>query len=127
MTCCREVMLRCWEARPEARPSTGELVTSLRSLLGAEAEYEVMLREYMDTLPLIHRGTGDSKQGHEDKTPEPSSGYIQMSVAVSGGQDVSSPYIQVSQVSEMPEVKQPGYSVHTMSPGGYITLTDMKS
>ena len=49
-----------------------------------------------------------------------------MSEAVSGGQDVS-PYIQVSQVSEMPEVKQPGYSVHTMSPGGYITLTDMKS
>ena len=120
-------MLRCWEARPEARPSTGELVTSLRSLLGAEAEYEVMLREYMDTLPLIHRGTGDSKRGRDDKTPEPYSGYIQMSKAVSGGQDVSSPYIQVSQVSEMPEVKQPGYSVHTMSPGGYITLTDMKS
>ena len=117
-------MLRCWEARPEARPSTGELVTSLRSLLGAEVEYEVMLREYMDTLPLIPRGTGDSKHGHEDKTPEPSSGYIQMSEAVSGGQDVSSPYIQVS---EMPEVSQPGYSVHTMSPGGYITLTDMKS
>ena len=121
-------MLRCWKARPEARPSTSELVTSLRSLLGAEAEYEVMLREYMDTLPLIHRETEDSKRGREDKTPEASSGYIQMSEAVSGGQEVS-PYIQVSQVSEMPEVRegQPGYSVHTMSPGGYITLTDMKS
>ena len=115
-------MLRCWEARPEARPSTGELVTSLRSLLGAEVEYEVMLREYMDTLPLIHRGAEDSKRGQEDKTLEASSGYIQMSEAVSGGQDVS-PYIQVS---EMPEVSK-GYSVHTMSPGGYITLTDMKS
>lgn len=58
-------------------------------------------------------------RGRKDKTTEASSGYIQMSEAVSGGQEVS-PYIQVSQVSEMPEVKegQPGYSVHTMSPGG---------
>ena len=124
-------MLRCWEARPEDRPSTSDLVTSLSDLLGAEAEakYEVMFREYMDTLPLIHRGSEDKRHGgHEDKTPAASSGYIQMSEAVSGGQEVSSsPYIQVSQVSEMSDVSKPGYSVHTMSPGGYITLTDMKS
>ena len=129
-------MLRCWEARPEDRSSTGDLVTSLGSLLGpeAETEYEVMFREYMDTLPLIHREEGhNSEVTSEVKTPEAASGYIQMSEAVSRGHDEAvtstSPYIQVGQMSQMsPTSKaQPGYSVHTLSPGGYVTLTQMKS
>ena len=126
-------MLRCWEARPEDRPSTGDLVTSLGSLLGPEAEeeYEVMFREYMDTLPLIHREEGHtSRECEEDKTPEvstPASGYIPMSEAVSHNE--ASPYIQFGQMSQMsPTSKaQPGYSVHTLSPGGYVTLTQMKT
>ena len=129
-------MLRCWEARPEDRPSTGDLVTSLGSLLGpeAEAEYEVMFREYMDTLPLIHREEGHNSHECEDKTPEvPASGYIPMSEAVSHNEASTSPYIQVGQMSQMSPVSptsseaQPGYSVHTLSPGGYVTLTQMKT
>ena len=133
-------MLRCWEARPEDRPSTGDLVTSLSSLLGpeAEAEYEVMFREYMDTLPLIHREESHNIEvTSEVKTPvDNASGYIQMSEAVSRGHDEAvtstSPYIQVGQMSQMSLVSstseaQPGYSVHTLSPGGYVTLTQMKS
>ena len=139
-------MLRCWEARPEDRPSTGDLVTSLGSLLGpeAEAEYEVMFQEYMDTLPLIHREEGHNSEvtsevkNPEVKTPPEASfsGYIQMSEAVSRGHDEAvtstSPYIQVGQMSQMSPVSpsseaQPGYSVHTLSPGGYVTLTQMKS
>ena len=134
-------MLRCWEARPEDRPSTGDLVTSLGSLLGpeAETEYEVMFRDYMDTLPLIHReeGHNNSEVTSEVKTPvDNASGYIQMSEAVSRGHDEAvtstSPYIQVGQMSQMSPVSpsseaQPGYSVHTLSPGGYVTLTQMKS
>ena len=137
MTCCREVMLRCWEARPEDRPSTSDLVTSLSGLLRAEAEYEVMFREYMDTLPLIHREEGDtSRDCEEDKIPKVStsgSGYIPMSEAVSHNEASISPYIQVGQMSQMSPVSpstseaQPGYSVHTLSPGGYVTLTQMKT
>ena len=129
-------MLRCWEARPEDRPSTADLVTSLGSLLGpeAEAEYEVMFREYMDTLPLIHREEGHTSRECENKTPEVSpSGYIAMSEAVSHHEASTSPYIQVGQMSPVTPVTpvsseaQPGYSVHTLSPGGYVTLTQMKT
>ena len=130
-TVYREVMLRCWEAVPGDRPSTGDLVTTLESLLGeeGEAEYEAMFREYMDHKPLILReGNSAEREKCGDKTPaEASSGYIQMSEAVGE----SNHYIQLGQMSQMSggdgSDRQQGYSVHTMSPGGYITLTDMKT
>ena len=79
-------MLRCWEAVPGDRPSTGDLVTTLESLLGEEggAEYRAMFREYMDHKPLILReGNSAEREKCGDKTPaEASSGYIQMSEAV---------------------------------------------
>ena len=73
------VMLPCWTARADLRPSITSVLDSLGPLLGerGQEEWETKYQAYMETLPLLHRDNNEViPEENGDGDPHSESGYV---------------------------------------------------